>query len=91
LKSHQQWRSVPLSPHPHLLSPEFFDLSHSDLCKVEFQGCFDLHFPDDYGCWTFFLGGSQPFGIPQLRSLYLCTPFLTGLFGFLESNFLSSL
>ena len=26
LQSHQQWRSVPLSPHPrqHLLSPEFF-------------------------------------------------------------------
>jgi hypothetical protein len=26
LQSHQQWKSVPLSPHPrkHLLSPEFF-------------------------------------------------------------------
>ena len=49
LQSHQQWRNVPLSPHPcqHLLSPEFFDLSHSDCCEVESQGCFDLHFPDD--------------------------------------------
>jgi hypothetical protein len=49
LQSHQQWRSVLLSPHPHqhLLSPEFFDLSHSDWCEVESQGCFDLHFPDD--------------------------------------------
>jgi hypothetical protein len=29
LQSHQQWRSVPLSPHPrqHLLSPEFLDLA----------------------------------------------------------------
>ena len=29
LKSHQQWRSVPLSPHPcqHLLSPEFLILA----------------------------------------------------------------
>jgi hypothetical protein len=29
LISHQQWRSVPLSPHPrqHLLSPEFFNLA----------------------------------------------------------------
>jgi hypothetical protein len=28
LQSHQQWRSVPLSPHPcqHLLSPEFLIL-----------------------------------------------------------------
>jgi hypothetical protein len=49
LQSHQQWRSVPLSPHPHqhMLSPEFFDLSHSDCCEVESQGCFDLHLPDD--------------------------------------------
>jgi hypothetical protein len=29
LQSHQQWRSVPLSPQPrqHLLSPEFFILA----------------------------------------------------------------
>jgi hypothetical protein len=29
LQSHQQWRSVPLSPHPHqhVLSPEFFILA----------------------------------------------------------------
>jgi hypothetical protein len=49
LQSHQQWRNVPLSPRPrqHLLSPEFFDLSHSDWCEKESQGCFDLHFPDD--------------------------------------------
>jgi hypothetical protein len=49
LKFHQQWRSVPLSLylHQHLLSPEFFYLCHSDWCEVEFQGCFDLHFPDD--------------------------------------------
>jgi hypothetical protein len=46
-QSYQQWRRVPLSSFPcqHLLS--FFDLSHSDWYKVESQGCFDLHFPDD--------------------------------------------
>jgi hypothetical protein len=27
LQSHQQWRSVSLSPHPHLLSPEFLILA----------------------------------------------------------------
>jgi hypothetical protein len=49
LQSHQQWRSVPLSPHPrqYFLSHKFFDLSHFDWCEVESQCCFDLHFPDD--------------------------------------------
>jgi hypothetical protein len=50
LQSHQQWTSAPLSPHPcqHLMSSVLiFDLSHSDWCEVESQGCFDLHFPDD--------------------------------------------
>jgi hypothetical protein len=50
LQSHQQWRSVPLSPHPcqHLLSPEFFfSFSHSDWCEMESRGCFDMCFPDD--------------------------------------------
>jgi hypothetical protein len=48
LQSHQKWRSVHLSPHPHqhLLS-RVFDLSSSDWCEVESQGCLDLHFPDD--------------------------------------------
>ena len=37
LQSHQQWRSVPLSSHPHqnLLSSEFFDLSHSTWCGMD--------------------------------------------------------
>jgi hypothetical protein len=32
LQSHQQWSSVPLFPHPlqHVLSPEFFDFTHSE-------------------------------------------------------------
>jgi hypothetical protein len=49
LQSHQERRSFPLSLHPlqHLLLPEvLFDLSHPDWCKVESQGCFDLHFSD---------------------------------------------
>jgi hypothetical protein len=48
LQSHQQWRSVSLSPHPcqHLLSP-VFDFSHFDWHEVESQGSFDLHFPHE--------------------------------------------
>jgi hypothetical protein len=38
-----------------------------------------------------FLGASQPLGIPQLRILSSVPHFLIGLFGFLESNFLSTL
>jgi hypothetical protein len=42
LQSYQQWRCVPLSTHPHqhLLSPELFNLSHSDFYEMESQGCF---------------------------------------------------
>jgi hypothetical protein len=50
LQSRQQRRSVPLSLHPlqQVLSPEILILvSRSDWCKVESQGCFDLHFPED--------------------------------------------
>ena len=48
LQSHQQWRNVPLSPHPcqYLLLPEFFILAILT-GEVESQGCFDLHFTDD--------------------------------------------
>jgi hypothetical protein len=50
LQSHQQWRSVPLSPHPHqhLLSMWVFDLTHSDWCEVETQGHFDLTKDDEH-------------------------------------------
>jgi hypothetical protein len=53
LQTHQQWRNIPLSPHPpqHLLSHDFFFyVSHSDWYKVESQCCFDLHFPGEKGC-----------------------------------------
>jgi hypothetical protein len=49
LQSHQQWRGVPLLPHPsqHLLSNEFLIFTHSEWWEVKSQCCFDLHFPND--------------------------------------------
>ena len=46
LQYHHQWSSVARSPHPlqHMLSSVIFGLGHYDLCKMEPQGCFDLHF-----------------------------------------------
>ena len=43
LQSHQQWRSIPLSPHPlqYVLS-RVFDFSNSEWCQMESQGCFDF-------------------------------------------------
>jgi hypothetical protein len=73
LQLHQQWRSVPLSPQPcqHLLSPEFLILAI--LTGVRFNLrvvliCISLTTKD---VEHYFLGASQPFGIPQLRILCL--------------------
>ena len=68
LYSHQQWRSVPLSPHPHqhLLSSEFLILAI--LTGVRWNLiCISLMTKDI----EHFLGASQLFGIPQLRILCL--------------------
>jgi hypothetical protein len=49
LQSHQQWRSVHLSPHPHqhLLSPEFLILAILTGVRWNLRVFFDLHFPGD--------------------------------------------
>jgi hypothetical protein len=70
LQSHQQWRSVPLSPHPHqhLLSPEFLILVILTGVRWNLRVvliCTSLMTKDDER----FLCASQPFGIPHLRIL----------------------
>jgi hypothetical protein len=83
LQSHQQWRNVPLSPHPrqHLLSPEFFILVVLTGMRWNLRAvliCISLMTKDIKHFFRF-----QPFHVPQLRIFVeLCTPFLIGSFGY---------
>jgi hypothetical protein len=94
LQSYQQWRSVPVSPHPcqHLLSPEFLILAILTAVRWNLRVVFiyislmikDVeHF---FRCFSVILYSSVE------NSLFSSVPhFSIGLFGSLESNFLSSL
>jgi hypothetical protein len=93
LESHQQWRSVPLSPHSHqhLLSPEFLILAILTGVRWNLRVvliCISLMITDVehfFRCFSAIQYSSVE------NSVKLCTPFLMGLFEFLESSFLSSL
>jgi hypothetical protein len=94
LQSHQQWRSVCLSPHPrqHLLSPEFLILFILTGVRWNFRViliCISLMIKDAehfFRCFSVIRYSSVE------NSLFSSEPhFLMGLFDFLESNFLSSL
>ena len=94
LQSHQQWRSVPLSPHPrqHLLSPEFLLLAILTGVRWNLKVvliCISLMTKDVKHLFRSF---SAICYSSVENSLFSSVPhFLIGLFGFLESNFLSSL
>jgi hypothetical protein len=94
LQSHQQWRSVPLSPHPcqHLLSPEFLILAILTFVRWSFRVvliCISLmiknvkHFFRCFSAIRYFSVENSLFSS--------VSHFLIGLFDFLESSLLSSL
>jgi hypothetical protein len=93
LQSHQQRKSVTLSPHPrqHLLSPEFFILAILTAVTLSLRVlliCISLMTKDV----EHFLAVSPTFEFLQLRIFYLnLYPNLIGLFYCLESNFFNSL
>jgi hypothetical protein len=94
LQSHQQWRSVPLSPHPHqyLLSPEFFILAILTGVRWNLRvvlSCISLMIKD---VEHFFRCFSAIWYSSSENSLFSSEPhFLMEFFDFLESTFLSSL
>ena len=94
LQSHQQWRSVPLSPNPHqhVLLPEFFILAILIGARWNLRViliCISLMTKDFE---HFFKCFSAIWYFSVENSLFITAPyFSTGLFGLLESNFLCSL
>jgi hypothetical protein len=94
LQSHQQWRSVPLSPQPHqhLLSPVYLVLAILTGVRWNLRVvliCISLMFKD---VEHFFRCFSAIWYSSGENSLFSSEPHvLLGLFDFLESTFLSSL
>lgn len=94
LQSHQQWRSVPLSPHPrqHLLSPEFLILAILTGVRWNLRVvliCISLMTKN---VEHFFRCFSAIWHYSDVNSLFSSEPhFVIGLFVSLRSNFLSSL
>jgi hypothetical protein len=93
LQSHQQWRSILLSPHPyqHLLSPEFLILAILTCVRWSLRIiliCIFLMFKDVEHCFRYF--STIRYSSVENSLFQYVSHFLIGLFGFLECNFLSS-
>ena len=93
LQSHQQWRSVPLSPHPcqQLFLPEVLILAILIGVRCNLRVVL-ICIPWSLRTLNIYLGVSQSLKVPLFvnslfRSIY---HFLIGLFGFLVVSFLSS-
>jgi hypothetical protein len=94
LQSLQQWRSVPLSPHPrqHLMSPEFFILAILTGVRWNLRVVLICILQTIKDGEHFFRCFSAIHYSSGENSLFSSEPhFLIGLFDFLESIFLSSL
>jgi hypothetical protein len=78
LKSHQQWRSVPLSPHScqHLLSSEFSILAILTGVRWNLRAVLICISPMIKDVEHFKNDASQPFCIPYLRILCFATLYL---------------
>jgi hypothetical protein len=92
LQSHQQWRSVPLSPHPqqHLLSPAFLILAILPSVRYNLRVlfiCISLMVKDVEHFFKCF--SAIRYSSVESSLFSSVTHFLIELFGFLESNFLS--
>jgi hypothetical protein len=94
LQSHQQWRSVPLSPHPrqHLLSPQFLILAILTGVRWNLRVVLIYISLTIKDVEHFFRRFSAIQYSSVENSLFISLPhFLIGVSGFLETNFLSSL
>jgi hypothetical protein len=94
LQSHQQWRSVPLSPHlcQHLVTPEFLILAILTGMKWNLRVVLICISPMTTDVEHFFRCFSATRYSSVENSLFSSVShFLIRLFGFLESNFLNSL